>query len=604
MIRIQLLGRPSVQRDGERVAPKGRKAWGLLAYLLCSGAPAAREHIASLLFADADDPLGTLRWNLAEIRRCLGLSDVLKGDILELDLPVGSVVDLTVLRAGTWVEAIELPGLGRDLLERMDYPSCPGFEAWLLNQRRHFQAASEATLREGALALLGAGQAQRAIDIATKLVAVDPLVEDYQALLIRAYASAGDKQGAARQLSAATEMFRRELGIEPGDAVTSAASIVEGSATVQPALGAGGARAQLEAGRAAIDAGVVDAGIECFRRAAAEAHGVGELELKAEALFELGSALIHSGRAWMLEEGSAALHEVLSVCERTGESSLVAAAHRELAWREFLAGRYSRTEYWINSGYEFAADDASEFAASEIVLGISKNDTAFYPESIAHFRRAIELAETAGDDRRLAFALTWMSRTHLIRHEITSARAASERAAQIVDALQWIKFKAMSEAARGEVELMEGNHERAGEIFDHAFGLSLHLQDACWECVAQRGLGLVEQQRGNIAVAIDALNEARMRLVERPLYLFLQAQALESLSALAVARGDSRAEAWVADLEALTARTGMRELLARAYLHKARLGEDGAYEAATALAAEIDNPALQEELVRHSEYAH
>lgn len=602
MLKIHLLGRPSLERDGHSVAPKGRKVWGLLAYLLCSGAPAPREQIASLLFADADDPLGALRWNLAELRRSLGISDALKGDLLELELPSGSVVDVKVLPAGTWAEAIELPGLGRDLLERMDYPACPGFEAWLLNQRRHYQAAGEAALREGALALLGAGQADRAIDLATRLVAIDPLIEEYQALLIRAYASAGDKQGAARQLSAATEMFRRELAIEPGEALTSAASIVEGSSTVRPAMGTGAARAQLDAGRAAIDAGALDAGLECFRRAAAEAHGVGDLPLKAEALFELGSALVHSGRIALMEEGSAALHEVLSLCERTGQRSLIAAAHSEIAWREFLAGRYARAEHWAESGREAAAEDKAQLATIESVLGMCNKDTAFYPEAIAHFKRAIELAEAAGDDKRLAFALTWLSRTHLMRGEITAARAASERSAGIVNTLQWIKFQAMAEATLGEVELKEGSDARASEMLEHAFGIGLRLEDACYECVAQRGLGLVEQHRGNVAGAIEALNEARMRLVERPDYFYLQAQALESLCALAVGHHDPRVREWTADLEALTARTGMRELLARAYLHKATLGDDGAYEAAAALAAEIDNPALHDEVARHPAY--
>jgi hypothetical protein len=40
----------------------------------------------------------------------------------------------------------------------------------------------------------------------------------------------------------------------------------------------------------------------------------------------------------------------------------------------------------------------------------------------------------------------------------------------------------------------------------------------------------------------------------------------------------------------------MRELLARAYLHRCRLGDDAALLAATLLVDEIDNPALQKQL--------
>jgi hypothetical protein len=49
-------------------------------------------------------------------------------------------------------------------------------------------------------------------------------------------------------------------------------------------------------------------------------------------------------------------------------------------------------------------------------------------------------------------------------------------------------------------------------------------------------------------------------------------------------------------LEVLTAKAGLRELLARATMHRARLGDAGAAEAAAFLASGIDNPALTAEL--------
>jgi len=44
--------------------------------------------------------------------------------------------------------------------------------------------------------------------------------------------------------------------------------------------------------------------------------------------------------------------------------------------------------------------------------------------------------------------------------------------------------------------------------------------------------------------------------------------------------------------ESITARRGMRELLLRATLYRARLGEPGAMDAARSLVSQIDNPAL------------
>jgi hypothetical protein len=69
---------------------------------------------------------------------------------------------------------------------------------------------------------------------------------------------------------------------------------------------------------------------------------------------------------------------------------------------------------------------------------------------------------------------------------------------------------------------------------------------------------------------------------------------LDALAGVAIERSDDDAPQIVASLSDLAARTGMRELLARADLHRARLGEPGAAESARLLAAEIESPLLQE----------
>jgi DNA-binding SARP family transcriptional activator len=78
---IRLLGPSAIARDGVPAPPpRGRKAWALLAYLLLADRPPSRRHLAELLFGDADDPLGALRWTLAELRRALGARELFGGD--------------------------------------------------------------------------------------------------------------------------------------------------------------------------------------------------------------------------------------------------------------------------------------------------------------------------------------------------------------------------------------------------------------------------------------------------------------------------------------------------------------------------------------------
>ena len=73
IITIQLLGRPRITwGSAAGYKFRSRKSWGLLAYLILSDRPRTRSQLASLLFAEADDPLRALRWSLAEIRRALG----------------------------------------------------------------------------------------------------------------------------------------------------------------------------------------------------------------------------------------------------------------------------------------------------------------------------------------------------------------------------------------------------------------------------------------------------------------------------------------------------------------------------------------------------
>jgi hypothetical protein len=77
-------------------------------------------------------------------------------------------------------------------------------------------------------------------------------------------------------------------------------------------------------------------------------------------------------------------------------------------------------------------------------------------------------------------------------------------------------------------------------------------------------------------------------------YLWIEAYALDALCAVALDYGAEASGLWIDELEAITARTGMHELLVHAMVYRARLGEPGAFEAARCLAVEIDNPALDE----------
>ncbi|HEV2774918.1 MAG TPA: BTAD domain-containing putative transcriptional regulator, partial [Solirubrobacteraceae bacterium] len=422
MLCIHLMGSPRVVRDGEAVpGPRGHKAWALLGYLLLADVPPSRSHLAGLLFAEADDPLAALRWNLSALRRLLPEAD-LQGDAVRLRLPPATRVDARALMSAAAAESIGPVELQGELLEGMAFASSPAFEIWLEAQRRHLGGLAEAVLREAALARLGAGDAGGAADLAGRLVAMNPFDENFQTLLVRSLSAAGDGIGAVRQVARCTELFRRELGASPSPALAAAARTVTATPTAAPRGGSAGARAQLEAGEAAIRAGALDAGLQCLRRAVADARGAGDSHLEAHALGALGHALVHAARG-RDEEASAALHEALAIAGRLGLASCGAAASRELGYVEFLQGRYSRAERWLRRAAELAGDDAAEQGRIACALGSVLSDTAEYGGALERLAEALALNRAAGDARQAAYTLSMIGRVHLLRGALDLAEA-------------------------------------------------------------------------------------------------------------------------------------------------------------------------------------
>jgi DNA-binding SARP family transcriptional activator len=590
---IYLLGRPHVTSGGgRRPAPRGRKGWALLTYLLTTASAPSREWLAELLFSDADDPLNALSWNLSQLRRLLGPETSITGGPVELRLPPGTFVDLRVLTAGTWVQAIAVPGLGRDLLEGMAFPSSPAFEAWLLAERWRFAGAAQNALREAARAKLAGGDADRAVEFASRVVAASPLDEEAQELLIRAYAATGDRAAAQRQRDSCVALFRAELGTDPGPAVLEAADPApRPNLQERPATRATMAVA-LETGLAALDAGAVDAAVASLRQAVAQAYEANDPSLQARALLALGSALVHGVRG-RDGEGAGVLLEAIEVAERIGDPAPGAQAHRELGYIELLRGRYDRAERWLRTAVSLAGDDPAEQAWAHAVRGVALTDVGHHTDALRELNEAVRLARETNVGPVEAWALTFIGRSHLLRRDFDLAREALAAGLDLARQQRWTAFVPLPEALLADVDLAEGHIDAAAAAYEHAYALAIQLGDPCWEGIAARGIGLIADRRGDPESALRWVSEARERCVRLPdAWLWVEGYCLDALCTLATEHRRPAAARWTADLEALATRTGMRELVARAYVHHSRLGDRTAMDAARVLAAEVDNPAV------------
>jgi DNA-binding SARP family transcriptional activator len=590
---IRLLGAPTVHLDDElRPAPRGHKPWALLGLMLLSEAPMSRERMASLLFADSDDPLGSLRWSLSQMRRLLGPGARLNGDPVRLTLPADAQIDVRTLVSGTWLESLSLPGLGGELLEGINPAADAAFDAWLLAERRRFAGLSSAVLREAAIARLAGGDARSAVDLATRQVALDEYDEEAHALLIRALVADGAEADARRYQSRILERFRRELGGEPSATLVRATEPGTGFHSTGRAPGTRAtADSLIAAGEAAVAAGAIEAGYDTLRRAVDDARDSGDRSVMARALVALGEAYIHGGRG-RDGEGATALHAALAAAEEIGADDLASEACRELGYVEMLRARYDRADAWLGRALE-VAPDAGLRAAALGVSGAVASDRGRTGAAIELLIQSVEEAAPLKKHRLTAWAYTFLGRTHLLRGEMTEARTALGLALEAVRAGGWMTFIAFPQSLLAEVDLADGRLLEASEQFEAAFALGCQIGDPCWEGMAARGIGLVRIARGEIAEGIRWLDDARTRCVRvADAYLWVHGHCLEALCEQAVLHGVAGADRWVNDLAAASARTGMNEFLVRAQLHRAALGMPGALQSAAVFAERIDNPAV------------
>ncbi len=584
---IRLLGPPEIERDDTPATPpRGRKAWAVLAYLVLAELPVGRARLAALIFGEAADPLGALRWTLAELRRALGISGMLRGDPLELDLPGGAEVDVLALASGN-----PDPALARgDLLEGVDPGAGVDFESWLLVERRRFAGLCEAVLRDAAHEALAAGAPLDGAALASRALALNRFDDSGHELLVRCLARAGEA-GAAREHADACEvLFRRELGRAPDPSVR--AALDDRAVHAEPGAGdRAAAIGQLEAGRAAVDAGAVEPGIACLRQACAEARGVGDPVLLGRALATLGAALVHLLRGGD-EEGVSALHEALALAEATDDRAVMCKVYRELGFVAVQAGRGVSAGRWLQRAGAVAADEEDR-AAVLGVRGQALSDRAHYGAAMTLLDESVAQAQSCGDIRQQAWSSAILGRARLLRGQLPEAAQALDDSRDLVDKQGWVAFQPFPEALRAEVALRQGDSDQALALLEHAFPLGCRLGDPCWEATAARARGLLHEATGERAAALTWLRDAVDRSVRvADPYVWMHAWCLEALAAVAIADAAPDARDLVARLESVAARGDMRELVVRAALHRARLGDPGGLEAARLLGEAIDNPAL------------
>jgi DNA-binding SARP family transcriptional activator len=561
-VSIRLLGSPEIRDTSGEVRPlRGHQAWALLARIVLSDGPISRQELASQLFPETVDPLGSLRWCLAALRKAMNSPDVLTGDPLEANLPPGTAVD--VLAVGAQDLEPETTG---SLLAGIEPRCSPEFSTWLMIERERIAALIDARLRQQVLSALSVRDYGRALRLAELAVRRNSLDESAHILLTRSLMLAGRRQAALAHVEATEALFTKELGEKPSGALRSAARLTASS----PPAGVTAhsvARSLLESGLAAVAAGAGSRLRHRLRRAVTSAEEAGDEHLHAKCLLELGTALVHAVRGYD-DEGAILLRQSIGLAETCSDSTLAAAGYCELGYVEALAGRRPAASGYLESGLPLC-ENLSTRAAIHSVMGFNLVDWGKAEEGLGHFECALDLARRAQNPRREIWALGIGAWGQLSAGRPEVARQWLRDCLSLLDDLRWIAFRPWPLALLAETELKTGRDaDDVRPLIEEAFTLGCQIADPCWEGMAARVMAQAEVSSGNFTGALSWLSEANKRcLRETDTYKALQVEILGDRTTLyqKLNRPDQAADSareWLS----LAARTHMSGHLERARL--------------------------------------
>lgn len=557
---IHTLGKPKVV-DGENEVRtvRGHQSWAVLARLLLSDHPISRRKIASELFPNTVDPLGSLRWCLASLRRATG-AGTLQGDPIELNLPSSTYVDIWNIDHADF----DFSQAG-EFLEGVEPTASAEFSIWLLIERERISGLIDARIRREAMWAISTGDFDRAIHLSELSVRNHPLEESGHILLAKSLAMSGKADLAIKHVEATELVFLEEFGEKPSSALRSAAR----SSICSPPAGVSttaNISSLITSGVAAVSAGAVDAGLDCLRRAAADADKAKDQHLHAKSLQELGSALVHAIRGFD-DEGAILLRHASELAVQCGSQEIAASALRELGYVEALAGRRPSAASFLEQALAYSENDQSALAGVHAVIGFNLVDWGKYEDGLHHYEQSLEYARKAGNRRREIWSLGIGGWGQLHADQPDTAREWLESCLEYCNEIRWVAFQPWPQAVLAETRMkLRTPSPRCNEDLQESLALSNQLGDPCWEAANARALGLMCENEGNLDLAKNWMAKARNLCGKvSDLYVGLMVKILEDQIRIHSKGGDiQHAKSIARELLVLAARTHADAHLGRA----------------------------------------
>jgi DNA-binding SARP family transcriptional activator len=228
---LRLFGAFQFEDEGGRaISLPTRKTKALLAYLAFHGGqPHERAKLAALLWGESSEAQAreSLRQALSLLRKALSprhaYALAARSDTVEIK---SGTFRVDAVEFGRRIAGADAAGLHDAVqlyqghfLEGFDLRA-PEFEGWVASVRQQLSEKVVDALNSLLSHHAGAGQVERGIAVAARIVALDPLQEQAHHALMQFYCRQGRHAAALAQYRLCSDVLAKELGVEPEAATT------------------------------------------------------------------------------------------------------------------------------------------------------------------------------------------------------------------------------------------------------------------------------------------------------------------------------------------------------------------------------------------------
>ena len=500
MLRIRLLGTPSLERDGAPVRLDGRKTWALLAYVLLEPRPPTRRELVDRLWSSAEDPQGALRWALSQVRRALAPDVRIVEDAGRLSLAGEVRVDALMVLGGAWDDETAEEAARGELLEDTD-PGSQEFDRWLSIQRARVATARIDTIRARA-AVLAHTAPLRALELAERGLAAAPYDDALHQLVVECHLARGDEARARAYAAATADLYQRELGMP------APRGLLRAVGARRPAPRSFGfaveARTLLETAIVRGTAGAWDDARRMAMRAIDAAVAAGDRQLEVRGLLQMTTVLTCE-----LDGGPAAwdplLQRALAVAGELEDEMLLAEVEIARGRIAAIEARYGAAEASFHRALPVMerAGDPAQLARIHTLLGVCEAERCDHDAAERDLRIAVTLAPDRPEN-----AAVWLAHFLVLTgryeeaDEVARAAIASIRDRNVVFQLP------LAQIVAAEVLRARGSLGESGELFAAAYTLSREIGDIDWTTLSLRGLAKIDRADGRPERGMTTLREA------------------------------------------------------------------------------------------------